>query len=129
MRHGETPRQGEAALSKKKATRGENNDAMPVSHCASLEEAVAMLAGEPLLFEPGTQYRSNSLWTAVLYHGVHNVAIQGIFDGSTIDTGATRWITTEFGFGLAGVSVLIALYFWSRRAELTSEARVRRAQR
>jgi hypothetical protein len=70
MRHGETPRQGKAALSKKTATRGENNDAMPVSHCASLEEAVAMLAGEPLLFEPGTQYRSNSLWTAVLYHGV-----------------------------------------------------------
>ena len=67
--------------------------------------------------------RSNSLWTAVVFHGVHNVAIQGIFDGSTIDTGATKWITTEFGFGLAGVSVLIAIYFWSRRAELTSEAR------
>lgn len=73
--------------------------------------------------------RSNSLWTAVLFHGVHNVAVQGIFDGSTIDTGATRWITTEFGFGLAGVSVLIAIYFWSRRAELTSEGPVvRRAQ-
>jgi membrane protease YdiL (CAAX protease family) len=67
--------------------------------------------------------RSNSLWTAVLFHGVHNTAIQGIFDGSTIDTGATRWITTEFGFGMAGVSVLIAIYFWSRRAELTSDAR------
>jgi membrane protease YdiL (CAAX protease family) len=66
--------------------------------------------------------RSNSLWTAVLFHGVHNVAIQGISDGSTSDTGATRWITTEFGFGLASVSVLIAIYFWSRRVELTSEA-------
>ena len=49
--------------------------------------------------------------------GVHNLAIQGIFDRSTIDTGATRWITTEFGFGLVVVSVLIALYFWSRRGE------------
>ena len=63
--------------------------------------------------------RSNSLWPAALFHAVHNVAIQGIFDGSTIDTGATRWITTEFGIGLVIVSVLIAVYFWSRRAELT----------
>jgi membrane protease YdiL (CAAX protease family) len=41
--------------------------------------------------------RSGSLWPAALVHGVHNVAIQGIFDGSTIDTGWTEWITTEFG--------------------------------
>ena len=66
--------------------------------------------------------RSKSLWTAVLFHGVHNVAIQGVFDGSTIDTGATRWITTEFGLGLAIASVLIALYFWGRRAEVTDVA-------
>ena len=57
------------------------------------------------------------------FHGVHNVAIQGIFDGSTIDTGATRWITTEFGLGLVSISVLLATYFWRRRAELTSSAR------
>jgi hypothetical protein len=34
--------------------RGDNNDAMPVEHCASLDEAVALFAGDPLLFEPGT---------------------------------------------------------------------------
>jgi len=28
--------------------------------------------------------RSGSLWTAALYHGAHNLTIQGIFDGSTI---------------------------------------------
>ena len=28
--------------------RGDNNDAMPVSHCASLDEAVGLLAGDPL---------------------------------------------------------------------------------
>ena len=28
--------------------RGDNNDAMPTNHCESLDEAVAMLAGEPL---------------------------------------------------------------------------------
>ncbi len=37
--------------------RGDNNDAMPVEHCASLDEGVALLAGDPLLFEPGTQHR------------------------------------------------------------------------
>ncbi len=37
--------------------RGDNNDAMPVEHCASLDEGVALVAGDPLLFEPGTQHR------------------------------------------------------------------------
>jgi membrane protease YdiL (CAAX protease family) len=62
--------------------------------------------------------RSGSLWTAALYHGVHNLAIQGIFDGSTVDTGWTRWITTEFGIGLTLSSMAMAAYFWRRRGEL-----------
>jgi serine beta-lactamase-like protein LACTB len=37
--------------------RGDNNDAMPGRHCASLDEAVTLFAGEPLLFRPGTEYR------------------------------------------------------------------------
>jgi len=37
--------------------RGDNNDSMPVEHCASLDEAVALVAGDPLLSEPGTQHR------------------------------------------------------------------------
>ena len=49
--------------------RGDNNDAMPVSHCASLDEAVALLADDPLLFEPGTQHRY-SIWGWVLVSGV-----------------------------------------------------------
>jgi serine beta-lactamase-like protein LACTB, mitochondrial len=52
--------------------RGDNNDAMPVSHCASLDEAVAMLADDPLLFEPGTQHRY-SIWGWVLV----SAAVQG----------------------------------------------------
>ena len=62
--------------------------------------------------------RSGSVWPAVLFHGIHNLAIQGIFDGVTIDTGWTKWITTEFGIGLAIVSPAIGLYFWRRRGEL-----------
>jgi len=45
--------------------RGDNNDAMPAQHCRSLDEAVAMLADDPLLFEPGTQHRY-SIWGWVL---------------------------------------------------------------
>ena len=37
--------------------RGDNNDAMPVEHCASLADAVALFAGDPLLFEPETEHR------------------------------------------------------------------------
>ena len=49
--------------------RGDNNDAMPGGHCASVDEAVAMLADDPLLFEPGTQHRY-SVWGWVLVSGV-----------------------------------------------------------
>ena len=63
--------------------------------------------------------RSGSLWTATIYHGVHNLAIQAIFDGSTLETGWTKWITTEFGIGLVIASVAIAAYFWRRRFELS----------
>ena len=45
--------------------RGDNNDAMPTAHCESLDEAVALLADDPLLFEPGTQHRY-SIWGWVL---------------------------------------------------------------
>ncbi|HYN09631.1 MAG TPA: serine hydrolase domain-containing protein [Vicinamibacterales bacterium] len=59
--------------------RGDNNDAMPVSHCGSLDEAVAMLAGDPLLFEPGTQHRY-SIWGWVLVSGVVEGAAGEPFD-------------------------------------------------
>ena len=67
--------------------------------------------------------RSGSLWPAALYHGAHNLTIQGIFDGSTIDTGWTKWITTEFGIGLTFATVAMSLYFWGRRRELASVGR------
>ena len=62
--------------------------------------------------------RSGSLWPAVIYHGMHNLVIQGIFDRSTIDTGRTPWITTEFGIGLVIATLALAGYFWRRRGEL-----------
>jgi CubicO group peptidase (beta-lactamase class C family) len=49
--------------------RGDNNDAMPIEHCESLDDAVALVAGDPLLFEPGTRHRY-SIWGWVLVSAV-----------------------------------------------------------
>jgi membrane protease YdiL (CAAX protease family) len=65
--------------------------------------------------------RSGSLWPAAFFHATHNLVIQGIFDGSTINTGPTKWITTEFGIGMAVVWVIMGVYFWRRRGELSAE--------
>lgn len=68
--------------------------------------------------------RSGSVWPAALYHGAHNLIVQGLFDGSTIDTGSTKWITTEFGIGLTITSVVMGLYFWRRRGALPARSAV-----
>jgi CubicO group peptidase (beta-lactamase class C family) len=59
--------------------RGDNNDAMPVRHCESLDEAVAMLHDDPLLFEPGTEHRY-SIWGWVLVSAVVQGAAGEPFD-------------------------------------------------
>jgi membrane protease YdiL (CAAX protease family) len=62
--------------------------------------------------------KSNSLWTGVLLHASHNLFIQGFFTPLTIDTGKTNYFYDEFGVVLPCVTVLLAVYFWSRRGEL-----------
>lgn len=52
--------------------RGDNNDAMPIQHCNGSDEAVDLLASDPLQFEPGTQHRY-SIWGWVLV----TAAVQG----------------------------------------------------
>ena len=70
--------------------------------------------------------KTGSVWPSAILHGSHNFFIQAIFDAFTADTGITRYITTEFGIGLALVGVVMALLFWkladrgSREAELRS---------
>jgi uncharacterized protein len=63
--------------------------------------------------------KSGSLWTGVLLHASHNLFIQSFFDPLTTNTGRTPYITSEFGAGLAVVSLAFAIYFWTRRHELT----------
>jgi CubicO group peptidase (beta-lactamase class C family) len=61
--------------------RGDNKstDAMPVRHCDSLDDAVAMVQDDPLRFEPGTEYRY-SIWGWVLVSAVVERAAGELFD-------------------------------------------------
>jgi serine beta-lactamase-like protein LACTB len=52
---------------------------MPKEHCASVGDAVALLAGDPLLFEPRTQHRY-SVWGWVLASAVVEGAARERFD-------------------------------------------------
>lgn len=56
--------------------------------------------------------RSGSVWPAALFHASHNLFIQGFLDRVTVDTGSTRWLTTEFGAALAIMVAVTAWLFW-----------------
>jgi uncharacterized protein len=56
--------------------------------------------------------RSGSVWPAAVLHASHNLFVQGFFDGVTVDTGPTRWLTSEFGAALALTVVVTAWLFW-----------------
>jgi uncharacterized protein len=45
--------------------------------------------------------RSGSLWPCVLLHATHNTFIQSLFDPLTANVGCAKYISTEFGAGLA----------------------------
>jgi membrane protease YdiL (CAAX protease family) len=51
--------------------------------------------------------RSGSIWPCVLLHATHNTFVQGIFDPLTAPVGWAKYITTEFGAGLA-VAIVVA---------------------
>jgi membrane protease YdiL (CAAX protease family) len=66
--------------------------------------------------------KSGSLWTATVLHASHNLFIQAIFDRITAPVGRALYITTEFGVGMVLTVAACALYFWTRRKEVSSVA-------
>lgn len=68
--------------------------------------------------------KSGSVWTAVIFHSSHNLFIQNVYDGLTVDKGYTQYITTEFGAGLAVVYTLVAYWCWRRRGELYQDKKL-----
>jgi membrane protease YdiL (CAAX protease family) len=65
--------------------------------------------------------KSGSVWTGVFLHASHNLFIQEIFDPLTKDSGRTKYVTTEFGVGLALAYTVLGLYFWRRRGEVAMD--------
>jgi membrane protease YdiL (CAAX protease family) len=63
--------------------------------------------------------RSGSLWPAAILHATHNLFVQAFFDRVTVDTGPTRWLTTEFGAALALAGVVTGWLFWRARDAVT----------
>ena len=61
--------------------------------------------------------RSGSLWPAALLHGSHNLWIQSILTPLTSDTGPTKYIIDEFGFGLVITTAIGAAIVWRRRGD------------
>ena len=62
--------------------------------------------------------KSGSLWTGAILHASHNLYIQAILTPLTRDTGKTKWFIDEFGCVVPIISILFAMYFWSKRREL-----------
>jgi uncharacterized protein len=63
--------------------------------------------------------KTNSVWTAVIFHMSSNVFMQKFFTPMTEGTARSAWFVDEFGAVPALVTVLVAGYFWRKgRAEL-----------
>ena len=63
--------------------------------------------------------KSGSLWPAAILHASHNLFIQAIFDRMTAPVGKALYLTTEFGAGLVLTIGAFAVYFWTRRNEVS----------
>ena len=55
---------------------------------------------------------SASLWTGAVLHASHNLFIQGFFDNLTIDSGSTKFFTTEFGCITALVYLVTSFFVY-----------------
>jgi membrane protease YdiL (CAAX protease family) len=61
--------------------------------------------------------RSASIWPCVLLHATHNSFVEGIFDPLTAPVGHAKYITSEFGAGLA-IAIVIAAMLVVRPSKL-----------
>jgi membrane protease YdiL (CAAX protease family) len=60
------------------------------------------------------RFKTNSLWTAVIFHMSGNVFLQKFFAPLTIETDGSAWYVNEFGAVPALVALVIAIYFWKK---------------
>ena len=60
------------------------------------------------------RYKTNSLWSGVIFHGSLNVFVQKVFEPLTVTTPSSAWYMGEFGIVPAAVALLVAIYFWRK---------------
>lgn len=65
--------------------------------------------------------KSGSLWTGVIFHAAHNLFIQSVFTPLTARRPITKYFIDEFGVTLAVAALVVAFYFWRRRAEVEGQ--------
>ena len=60
------------------------------------------------------RFKTNSLWTAVIFHMSGNVFLQKAFAPLTMENDSSPWYVDEFGAVPALVAFVIAIYFWKK---------------
>lgn len=60
------------------------------------------------------RFKTDSLWTAVIFHASGNVFIQKFFAPMTLANESSAWYTDEFGAIPALIALVIAIYFWQK---------------
>jgi membrane protease YdiL (CAAX protease family) len=60
------------------------------------------------------RFKTNSLWTAVIFHMSGNVFLQNVFSPLTVENDRSAWYVDEFGAVPALVAFVFAIYFWKK---------------
>ena len=60
------------------------------------------------------RFRTDSLWTAVIFHMSGNVFLQKVFAPLTLENERSAWFVDEFGAVPALVAFVFAIYFWKK---------------
>jgi membrane protease YdiL (CAAX protease family) len=60
--------------------------------------------------------KSGSIWPPVLWHGMHNLLVQGVFLSMTNETEISKYLVDDFGLGVMATSLLLGIFFlWKAR--------------
>jgi membrane protease YdiL (CAAX protease family) len=72
--------------------------------------------------------RTGSVWPCAILHASHNLFIQAFFTPLTTARGSvTAYVIDEFGVAVPIVTIVFAIYFWTRRGEAIAAADARLA--
>lgn len=65
--------------------------------------------------------KSGSIWPPVIWHGVHNLLIQGILLSMTIETDVSAYVVDDFGIGVMITGVVLAIVFLRKGTSLRED--------